>query len=53
MLPPERRLPDLRDLVEAKQFFVIHAPRQSGKRTLVLALAERLRAAQRFSKMSR
>ncbi len=42
MLPPERRLPDLRDLIGAKHFFVIHAPRQTGKTTLVLALAERL-----------
>lgn len=52
MLPPERRLPDLRELIDAKQFFVIHAPRQSGKTTLVLALAERLLAEGRYAAVS-
>lgn len=49
MLPPERRLPAIRELIDAKQYFVIHAPRQSGKTTLVLALAERLLAEELYT----
>jgi hypothetical protein len=43
MLPAERRLPDLLPYVEAALYFVLHAPRQVGKTTAMLALAERLR----------
>lgn len=52
MLPPERRLPAIRELIDAKQYFVIHAPRQSGKTTLVLALAESLLANGRYTAVS-
>ncbi|MCS7035628.1 MAG: ATP-binding protein, partial [Saprospiraceae bacterium] len=34
--------PDIRRLIEAKQYFLIHAPRQTGKTTLLHALARRL-----------
>lgn len=44
MLPPEQRLPDLQALIERRQYFVVHAPRQTGKTTAMLALAARLRA---------
>jgi hypothetical protein len=44
MLLPERRLPDLRILVDREQYFVVHAPRQSGKTTAVRAFAEQLTA---------
>lgn len=42
MLPPERRLPIVRALIERQPYFVVHAPRQSGKTTALLALAEAL-----------
>ena len=45
MLPPEDRLPDLVDWVEQSLYFVIHAPRQTGKTTAMLAFAGHLRAA--------
>jgi len=35
MLPPGRRLSQLQDLIDGKTFFVIHAPRQTGKTTLL------------------
>ncbi len=42
-LPPERRLPELQRLLERQSYFVVHAPRQSGKTTLFRTLATRLR----------
>jgi hypothetical protein len=44
MLPPESRLPDLAPLIEEQAWFVVHAPRQTGKTTAMRALAARLRA---------
>jgi hypothetical protein len=45
MLPAEARLPELLPYVEREQYFVVHAPRQTGKTTAMRAFAERLRAA--------
>jgi hypothetical protein len=42
MLPSERRLPEVRGLIEQGFYFVIHAPRQTGKTTFVRALAQDL-----------
>lgn len=42
MLPPERRLPEVRRLIDEKGYFVLHAPRQTGKTTFVGALARKL-----------
>ena len=42
MLPPEARVKGLRRLVDERQYFVIHAPRQTGKTTAVLAFCRRL-----------
>jgi type II secretory pathway predicted ATPase ExeA len=42
MLPPERRLPDVRKLIDQAYYFVVHAPRQVGKTTTFRALAEAL-----------
>jgi hypothetical protein len=42
MLPPERRIPEVRGLVERMHYFVIHAPRQSGKTTALQTLATQL-----------
>lgn len=42
MLPAEARLPGARALAEEGLYFVVHAPRQSGKTTSLKALAEAL-----------
>lgn len=44
MLSPEGRIPDLLPLVDRRQYFVLHAARQTGKTTAVKAFAARLRA---------
>ena len=44
MLPPERRLVGIRDLIDERAYFVIHAPRQTGKTTSFAALAQSLTA---------
>jgi hypothetical protein len=49
MLPPERRLPELRRLIDQKLYFVIHAPRQSGKTTYFRSLAQSLTAEGRYA----
>ncbi|MEK8019909.1 MAG: AAA-like domain-containing protein, partial [Candidatus Parabeggiatoa sp.] len=42
MLPTQERCSGLIDLIEQKQYFVIHAARQSGKTTLLLELTRQL-----------
>ena len=42
MLSPTVRLPDLEDLIKQESYFVLHAPRQTGKTTAMLALAKQL-----------
>src|SRR5690349_350374 len=49
MLPPERRIGEMRTLIERGQFFVLHAPRQTGKTTLLNALAASLQSEGRLS----
>jgi hypothetical protein len=49
MLPPLERLPSLVDLVEQRSYFVVHAPRQTGKTTAMLALAKQLTASEKFT----
>ncbi len=44
MLPPEPRLPGVRRLIDRWEYFVVHAPRQSGKTTALEALAGNLTA---------
>ena len=44
LVPALARLPQLGGLIAAKQFFVIHAARQSGKTTLLNALEQELNA---------
>lgn len=41
-LPALRRLGNIRDLIDQKLYFVIHAPRQVGKTTAILTLAKEL-----------
>ncbi|NJN06960.1 MAG: ATP-binding protein [Richelia sp. RM2_1_2] len=49
MLPPTSRLPDLSMLIEQESYFVVHAPRQTGKTTAMLALAQQLTATGRYT----
>ncbi|WP_437997054.1 AAA family ATPase [Sorangium sp. So ce185] len=44
MIPPARRLPEAPGLVEQLGYFVVHAPRQTGKTTALRALAHSLTA---------
>jgi hypothetical protein len=44
MLPVMRRLPRIRRLIDRKSYFVLHAPRQVGKTTALLALGRELTA---------
>jgi DNA polymerase III delta prime subunit len=48
-LPPEPRLPEARELVDRGLYFVVHAPRQTGKTTTLAALARTLTAEDRFA----
>lgn len=49
MLPPLARLPQLERLIAQQGYFVIHAPRQTGKTTAMLALAEALTASGKYA----
>jgi hypothetical protein len=49
MLPPTARLPNLLRLIDQANYFVIHAPRQTGKSTAMLALGEQLTATGKFT----
>jgi hypothetical protein len=49
MLPPTTRLPQLVQLIEQRNYFVIHAPRQTGKTTAMLALAQQLTDSGRYT----
>ena len=44
MLSPTVRLPDLKELIQQHSYFVLHAPRQTGKTTAMLSLAKQLTA---------
>ena len=52
MLPPEQRLPQARALVERGEYFVVHAPRQTGKTTFLRTFSERLTAEGRFTALA-
>lgn len=49
MIPAERRLPGVRELIDGQNYFVVHAPRQVGKTTCLLALAENLTAEGKYA----
>jgi hypothetical protein len=49
MLPPERRLPEVRGLVDQMACFIVHAPRQVGKTTALTALARSLTEEGRYA----
>ena len=44
MLPALDRLPEIRRLVAQRRYFVIHAPRQTGKTTALMALVREINA---------
>ncbi len=48
MVPPLSRLPDVHRLIEQQGYFVIHAPRQTGKTTAMQALAQDLTASGQY-----
>lgn len=49
MLPPLPRVPEAQGLVERGGYFVLHAPRQSGKTTFLLAFAKALTASGQYA----
>lgn len=49
MLPPERRVTRVRGIIEQQHDFVLHAPRQSGKTTILRGLAAELTAEGRYA----
>jgi type II secretory pathway predicted ATPase ExeA len=49
MLSPTQRLPDLERLIDQRSYFVIHAPRQTGKTTAMMALAQQLTESGRYT----
>ena len=49
MLPAAERLPGVLPLVEMGRYFVVHAPRQTGKTTTLAAVAAELNASGRFA----
>lgn len=49
MLSAANRLPELRRLIDQQLYFVLHAPRQVGKTTMMLELARELTAEGRYT----
>jgi hypothetical protein len=49
MLPATERLPEIKKLIDQRNYFVIHAPRQTGKTTAMLTLAQELTASGGFT----
>lgn len=49
MLPPLARLPQLQPLIAQRGYFVIHSPRQTGKTTAMLALAQQLTSSGQYT----
>jgi hypothetical protein len=49
MVPPEPRLPDAPRLIDQGAFFVVHAPRQTGKSTTLKAICGRLNAEGKYA----
>src|SRR5215475_7281437 len=52
MVSPLRRLPQAPGLVEQMGYFVVHAPRQTGKTTAVRTLAQELTAGGRYAALA-
>lgn len=52
MIPPEPRLPTAPELIEEGQYFVVHAPRQTGKTTTLYALERDLNAGGEYAALA-
>jgi hypothetical protein len=52
LLPASRRLEEIRSLIDSKKYFVVHAPRQTGKTTLLRNLSRELTAEGRYSALT-
>ncbi|HET8642944.1 MAG TPA: AAA family ATPase [Pseudonocardiaceae bacterium] len=52
MIPPLRRLPQAPELVDQMGYFVLHAPRQTGKTTVIRGLAEELTAGGKYAALA-
>ena len=52
MIPATRRLAQVRSLIDGKHYFVIHAPRQTGKTTLLRNLSRELTAEGRYAALT-
>jgi hypothetical protein len=52
MIPPLGRLPEAPGLVAREGYFVVHAPRQTGKTTAIRALADELTASGRYAALA-
>ncbi|MDR1871089.1 MAG: ATP-binding protein, partial [Deltaproteobacteria bacterium] len=48
MLPALPRLPEVQDLVNSEEYFVLHAPRQSGKTTSIYAAVDQINAEEKY-----
>ena len=49
MLSPIARLPQVQRMIDQKNYFVIHAPRQIGKTTAITSLAQQITAAGKYT----
>ncbi|NEO85538.1 MAG: ATP-binding protein [Spirulina sp. SIO3F2] len=49
MLSPTERLPGVKTLIDQRSYFVIHAPRQIGKSTAMIALGQELTASGKYT----
>src|SRR6185369_2297102 len=49
MIPASARLPEVPQLVAREGYFVVHAPRQTGKTTTLQALADELTGTDRYA----
>jgi hypothetical protein len=49
MVPPLPRFPEARELIDQQAYFVLHAPRQTGKTTTLRALAKALTEEGRYA----
>ncbi|MDR1041725.1 MAG: ATP-binding protein [Deltaproteobacteria bacterium] len=48
ILPAIPRLPDVTDMIDGRFYFVLHAPRQSGKTTLLTSLTDKINSEDRY-----
>jgi ATPase family associated with various cellular activities (AAA) len=49
MISPTARLPKIAQLIDQEHYFVIHAPRQIGKTTAIMGLAQQLTASGQYA----